>query len=210
MTAKEKEVYSKIYDISLDNLKAYGVDNMSNLTNKETLIASLDLEPDATDISMAYDVPRNVFVQAIFYITFKRWAQPDELEKIRDDSLSDRDYKRAVLRSVYESTERRIKNKVVYNYIDYTGEYTFTVGKFKRRIRMTFTKIKRFPEDLTKRGTHHQAAGQQDLPLISLTVTSLTVKPISALTALKKCCRADFTRLIPFSAVRMLRIMWKQ
>ncbi len=142
MTAKEKEVYSKIYDISLDNLKAYGVDNMSNLTNKETLIASLDLEPDATDISMAYDVPRNVFVQAIFYITFKRWAQPDELEKIRDDSLSDRDYKRAVLRSVYESTERRIKNKVVYNYIDYTGEYTFTVGKFKRRIRMTLTKIK--------------------------------------------------------------------
>ena len=115
---------------------------MSNLTNKETLVASLDLEPDATDISLAYDVPRDVFVQAIFYITFKRWAQPDELEKIRDDSLSDRDYKRAVLRSVYESTERRIKNKVVYNYIDHTNEYTFTVGKFKRRVRMTLTKIK--------------------------------------------------------------------
>ena len=39
--------------------------------------------------------------------------------------------------------------------------------------------------------------------------TYIGEKPISALTALKKCCRADFTRLIPFSAVRMLRIMWK-
>ena len=140
MTEKEKEVYSKIYDISLGNLNAYGMENI--ITNKETLITSLDLKPDATDISTTFDVPREAFVQAVFYTTFTRWAQPDELEKIRDDSLSDRDYKRAVLRSVYDSTERRIKNKVVYNYIDHTNEYTFTVGKFKRRVRMTLTKIK--------------------------------------------------------------------
>ena len=50
---------------------------------------------------------------------------------------------------------------------------------------------------------------QHDLPLISTTVTFLTEKLISALTALKKYCRADFTRLIHFSTVRIHRIILK-
>ena len=139
MTQKERNIYSELYDICFDNLKAYGIEEMT--TKKETLLASLDLMPDTTDISLVYDVPGNDFVQALFYITFDRWAQPDETQKIKDDSLSERDFKGKVLRMVYESNERRIKNKVITNFIDYSGQYSVRVGKLKRRIRITKTKI---------------------------------------------------------------------
>ena len=111
MTQKERNVYSELYDICFDNLKAYGIEEMT--TKKETLLASLDLMPDTTDISLVYDVPGNDFVQALFYITFDRWAQPEEILKLKDDSLSERDFKDKVLRTVYESNERRIKKKYI-------------------------------------------------------------------------------------------------
>ena len=139
MTEKEKSVYSKLYDISSENLQAAG---MTMSTHKDTLMASLDLKPDVTDLSIMYDVPRDKFLQVLFYITFKRWIADDEVEKIDDGSLDDEKFKKEVLKSVYESTERRIKKCVVTNYVDHTNEYTYSIGKFRRRVRMTITKIK--------------------------------------------------------------------
>ncbi len=139
MTDKERNIYSQIYDITQENLQKSG---LSMSTHKETLMASLNLRPDATDLSLMYDIPRDKYIQALFYLTFKRWPADDETEKMDDGSLDDEEFKKTALKSVYESTERRIKKSVVYNYVDYTNEYTYSIGKFRRRVRMTMTKIK--------------------------------------------------------------------
>ena len=140
MTDKERTIYSKLYDITSDNLQKAG-GNMS-CTPKEILMASLEFKPDVADFSLMYDIPRDMFVHALFYITFRRWPADDEIEKLDDKSLNDFKFKRENLKSIYESTERRIKKSVVNNYIDHTNEYVYSTGKFKRRVRITMTKIK--------------------------------------------------------------------
>lgn len=139
MTEKEKSVYSKLYDMSMENLQKNG---MTMTTAKETMMASLTLEPDKTDLSIMYDIPRDIYIQVLFYITFRRWVADDEIAKMDIKNLDDETFRKALLKSVFDSTERRIKKSVVYNYIDYSNEYTFTIGRFKRRFRMTITKIK--------------------------------------------------------------------
>lgn len=140
MTDKERTIYSKLYDITSDNLQKAG--GTMNSTPKEILMATLELKPDAADFSLVYDIPRDILVHALFYITFRRWPADDEIEKLDDKSLNDLKFKRETLKSVYESTERRIRKGVVSNYIDHTNEYVYSTGKFKRRVRITMTKIK--------------------------------------------------------------------
>ena len=110
-------------------------------TSNETLMATLKLEPDKADLSLLYDVPRDKYIQTLFLLTFRRWATEED-EQMDKGDMSDEDFKQAVQKSVYESTERRIKKGVVYNYVNHSNEYTYSVGKFKRRVRLTMTKIK--------------------------------------------------------------------
>lgn len=140
MTEKERAIYSKLYDITSENLQKAG-GTMSS-TPKEVLMTSLELKPDAADFSLMLDIPRNIFVHAIFYITFRRWPADDEIEKLDDGTLNDLKFKRETLKSIYESTERRIRKSVITNYVDHTNEYIYSTGKIKRRIRITMTKIK--------------------------------------------------------------------
>ena len=140
MTEKERTIYSKLYDITSENLQKAG-GTMSG-TPKEVLMASLDLKPDVTDLSLMFDIPRDIFVHALFYLTFRRWPADDEIEKLDDGTLNDLKFKRETLKSIYESTERRIRKSVINNYIDHSNEYVYSTGKIKRRIRITMTKIK--------------------------------------------------------------------
>ena len=141
MTNKEKDIYSKLYDITQDNLvKATG---KTMPTFKETFMAAVDLDSSQVDLSPAYDMPTDKYMQVLYYLTYQRWVGQDEEEKYKVENYSSEDeYKGAILKDVFESTERVITKSVVKNYIDYSDSDIKSVGKLKRSIRRFLTKIK--------------------------------------------------------------------
>ncbi len=140
MTDYERDIYSKIYDITEDNLKGSGLDMV---TYKETLMASLDQEPSFVDLSVINDIPKERSVQALFYILFGRWVINDEEKTYYTDSNdNDKDFKIKLLSKIYNSTERMHAKRVIANYVDYSGESNLKVGKFKRNLLKFYANIK--------------------------------------------------------------------
>ena len=140
MTVKERDIYSKIYDITEENLQGSGVEMVSY---KETLMASLYQEPSFVDLSVMNDIPREKYVQALYYILFGRWVINDEEKSFYEDvNESDKDFKARVLSKTYNSTERMHAKRVVKNYLNYSGEGNLKVGKFKRKLLKIYAGIK--------------------------------------------------------------------
>ncbi len=141
MTDSERNTYSKLFDITEQNLLDAGCDKMP--TFKETFMASLELDPAASDLSLAYGIPKDKFMQVLYYVAFRRWVAEDEVkERLSEEYSSDEEFKNLILKNVFECTERAIKKKVVFNYADLSDEGIQAVGRFKRKVRRTLTKIK--------------------------------------------------------------------
>lgn len=140
MTDYERDIYSKIYDITEDNLKDSGLDMV---TYKDTLMASIDQEPSFVDLSQMNDIPREKYVQALYYIMFGRWVINDEEQSFYSDSNeSDKDFKLRMLSKIYNSTERMHGKRVVANYVDYSKDGNLKDGKFKRNLLKVYANIK--------------------------------------------------------------------
>ena len=141
MTQKETDTYSQLFDLTEERLVEVGGGKMP--TFKETFMNSLDLDPVNTDLSRAYNIPADKYMQVLYFLLFQKWVAKDEEERFKlEDYASEDDYKNAVLKDAYDSTERAIYKKVVSNYVDFSNENVKAVGKVKRKIRRTFTKIK--------------------------------------------------------------------
>ena len=111
-------------------------------TYKDTLMTSLELDPVNIDLSKAYGIPAKEYMQVLYYMLYQKCVARDEEERFRiEDYNSEDEYKSAVLKDAFESTERAIHKKVVFNYMDFSDSNVETVGKFKSKIRRTTTKI---------------------------------------------------------------------
>ena len=69
MTSKELSIYSKLYDVTEENMSGTGVDME---TCKDTFMKVLQVRPEQTDLSMMYDVPADKYVQVMYSLVLKR------------------------------------------------------------------------------------------------------------------------------------------
>ena len=141
MTQKERDIYSNLFDITEKNLTDSGM--QPRPAYKETLMAALELDPVNTDLSGVYNIPAKKFMQVLYYLLFQKVAAEDEEARFNiEDYSSEDEYRKAVLKDAFESTERAIHKKAVTNYVDFSNADIKTVGKAKRKIRRIITKIK--------------------------------------------------------------------
>lgn len=140
MTDKELSIYSKLYDITENNLDGTGVEME---TCREAFMKVLQVRPEQTDLSMTYDVPRDKYVQVMYSIVLKRLITPEETDNWKARRFaSEREYKDEVMKSVISFTERSKKKTVISNYADSSEETSYSVGKIKKKLRKIAGKIK--------------------------------------------------------------------
>ena len=130
MTEEEKEVYLKIYEMTCDRVEKSGGDMVGN---KDTFLSSLESKTSFADLALLSNVSKDNYFQALYYLLYNRLVLPDE-EKYYFSDNSGEHSKAGILRKAYYSTERITAKRIVSNYIDYSADGNYKVGRLKRGI----------------------------------------------------------------------------
>ncbi len=140
MTSKELSIYSKLYDVTEENLSGTGVDME---TCKDTFMKVLQVRPEQTDLSMMYDVPTDKYVQVMYSLVLKRLVTEEEVDNWNARHFnSEQEFKDEVMKAVVSFTERNRKKSVISNYVDPSEEVNYSAGKIKKKFRKIIIKIK--------------------------------------------------------------------
>ena len=139
MTEAEKSIYLNIYDIVEENVSKNGEDMVSY---KETYVSSLELDTSFADLSLLEGIPKDKFMQALYYCLFYRWISKDEEAAFNSSEKDEEELKQELIDKVYNSTERVTANRVVSNRSSYSADGNKKIGKLKRRIIKTIARIK--------------------------------------------------------------------
>ena len=139
MTEAEKNVYLNIYDIVEENLSKSGEDMV---TYKETYVSSLELDTSFADLSLLEGIPKDKFMQALYYCLFYRWISKDEEAAFNSLEKDEKELKQELIDKVYNSTERVTANRVVSNRSSYSVDGNKKIGKFKRIFIKMIARIK--------------------------------------------------------------------
>ena len=116
LSEKENSIYKQLYDITSKNFDGrYGTLQGS----KGAFIASVNLEPHRTDLSVLADVPIDDFLEASYFSVLRRFpdATAAEIWKQKRPTMSEETYKEKVVFSLINSRERSIRGVTVYNNI---------------------------------------------------------------------------------------------
>lgn len=138
MTEEEKEVYLKIYEMTCDRVEKSGGDMVGS---KDTFASSLESESSFADLALLSDVSKENYFQALYYILYNRLVLPEE-EKYYFSDNSGEHSKADILRKAYYSTERITAKRIVSNYIDYSADGNYKVGRLKRGLLKIYAGIK--------------------------------------------------------------------
>ena len=130
MTEEEKEVYLKIYEMTCDRVEKSGGDMVGN---KDTFLSSLESKTSFADLALLSNVSKDNYFQALYYLLYNRLVLPDEENYYFSDNSGEHS-KADSLRKAYYSTERITAKRIVSNYIDYSADGNYKVGRLKRGI----------------------------------------------------------------------------
>lgn len=140
MTNKELSIYSKLYDVTENNLAGTGVEMG---TCKDVFLKTAQVRPEYADLSLMYDVPADEYVQVMYSLILKRLITDEETDSWKARSFkTEQELKEVVGKTVIAFTERNVKKSVIANYVDSSEEASYSMGRVKKILKRITIKIK--------------------------------------------------------------------